>query len=295
MKVNRIYKDRLFRLVFSDRRNLLELYNALNGSHYEDPEALEITTLEDAIYMSVKNDLSFLIDNVLNLYEHQSTYNPNMPVRGFLYLADAYRKYVEQRKLNLYSSSLLPLPTPNYLVFYNGLKDAPDRMELRLSDAFAGKGTSCLELKATMLNINLGHNRELMERCKQLHQYARFVDRVRCGVALTGDLEQAVNLAVDQCIREGILAEVLSEHRAEVLSVILTDYNEEEHIAMEREEAKNEARAESILDFLSDLGSPSPSLKYRIHSERSAKVLTRWLKLAARADSIEDFKKKAGF
>lgn len=294
MKVNRIYKDRLFRLVFSDRRNLLELYNALNGSHYEDPEALEITTLEDAIYMSVKNDLSFLIDNVLNLYEHQSTYNPNMPVRGFFYLADAYRKYVEQRKLNLYSSSLLPLPTPNYLVFYNGLKDAPDRMELRLSDAFAGKGTPCLELKATMSNINLGHNRELMEHCKQLHQYAQFVDRVRCGVDLTGDLEQAVNLAVDQCINEGILAEVLSEHRAEVLSVILTDYNEEEHIAMEREEAKNEARAESILDLLSDLGSPSPSLKHRIYSERSAEVLTRWLKLAARADSIEDFTKKAG-
>ena len=160
MKVNRIYKDRLFRLVFSDRRNLLELYNALNGSHYEDPEALEITTLEDAIYMSVKNDLSFLIDNVLNLYEHQSTYNPNMPTRGFFYLADVYRKYVEQRKLNLYGSRLAKLPLPQYLVFYNGLKSEPDRVVLKLSDAFAcPEGMKpCLEFEAVMLNINLVHS-----------------------------------------------------------------------------------------------------------------------------------------
>lgn len=97
IKINAKYKDRLFRWIFSSKKELLDLYNAVRGTNYTDPEALEITTLEDVVYMGFKNDISFLVDDVLNLYEHQSTYSPNMPVRGFLYLADIYRKYLESR------------------------------------------------------------------------------------------------------------------------------------------------------------------------------------------------------
>lgn len=310
-KVNKKYKDRLFRLVFGDRRRLLDLYNALNGSHYEDPDALEITTLDDAVYLSMKNDLSFLVNGVLNLYEHQSTYNPNMPVRGFFYLADVYRKYVVEYKLNLYGSRLAKLPAPKYLVFYNGRKEEPDRKVLRLSDAFQGgrNAEPCLELCAVMLNINLGHNQELMERCRTLKEYAQFVDRVRRMIAETGALESAVDRAVKDCIRDGILENFLSSHRAEVLDVILTDYNEQEYIAMEREEAWEDGKSEglteglseglsvsreAILDLLGEHGEIPEELRARICAESDKETLKRWTKLAAKAESLEDFTSKYG-
>ena len=94
---NRKYKDTVFRMLFTDRKNLLSLYNAVNGSSYEDPDALEIVTLENAIYMGMKNDLAFIVDTGLFLYEHQSTYNPNMPLRDLFYIAGEYQKLVDHR------------------------------------------------------------------------------------------------------------------------------------------------------------------------------------------------------
>ena len=105
-------------MLFSDRKNLLSLYNAVNGSSYEDPDALEIVTLENAVYMGMKNDLAFIVDTGLFLYEHQSTYNPNMPLRDLFYIAGEYQKLVDHRFL--YSSSIQKIPAPNFLVFYNG-------------------------------------------------------------------------------------------------------------------------------------------------------------------------------
>lgn len=201
-------------------------------------------------------------------------------------------------------SRLARLPLPQYLVFYNGLKNEPDRVVLKLSDAFVcPEGMKpCLELEAVMLNINLGHNRELMERCDTLRQYAQFVAEVRSCLEQVGQLETAVDRAVENCIREGILAEFLSAHRAEVLNVILYDYNEQEHIAMERAEAeeegiekgKNIGVAEGVLDLLSDLGDISEALRQRISGESSMDTLKAWLRLAARAESVDDFVRKAG-
>ena len=104
--LNREYKDSLFRLIFSEKKDLLDLYNALNGTSYSDPEELEVNTLEDAVYISIKNDISFLVGGTLNLYEHQSTYNPNLPIRGLIYLAHLYEGYIEDGQINLYSSGL---------------------------------------------------------------------------------------------------------------------------------------------------------------------------------------------
>ncbi len=294
--VNRLYKDRLFRLVFGDKLSLLELYNALNNSHYENPDELEITTLEDAVYMSVKNDLSFLIGGVLNLYEHQSTYNPNMPARGLFYLVDVYRKYVETRELNLYGSRLVKLPAPNYMVFYNGLIHQPDRVVLKLSDAFvrSAAGDPCLEFNAVMLNINLGHNKELMERCRKLREYAQFVDRVRREAACGGDLNTAVDRAVAGCIEEGILADFLSGHRAEVLNMFLYDFDEEKYMEMERSEARAMATADALLLFLSGLGTVPTGIKDKIKDEIHPDVQTGWLKLAYSSDSVDDFIQKSG-
>ena len=121
-------------MVFSRKEDLLSLYNAINGTSYSNPDDLEVATLENALYLSMKNDMAFLLDVVLNLYEHQSTFNPNMPTRALLYFAKLYEKYIAIHEINIYSSAPKRLPFPQHIVFYNGTKDEPDRQTLRLSD-----------------------------------------------------------------------------------------------------------------------------------------------------------------
>ena len=117
--VNRTYKDTLFRMIFREKRNLLQLYNALNGTNYTEETDLEIVTLENAIYMNMKNDVAFLLSDRLNLYEHQSTYNPNMPLRDLFYICREYKKLVGQE--SLYSSTKIQIPSPRFVVFYHGI------------------------------------------------------------------------------------------------------------------------------------------------------------------------------
>ena len=174
-RINRKYKDRLFRLVFQEKKDLLQLYNAINGTDYQDETKLRINTLDDVVYMRMKNDVSFLIGNKLNLYEHQSTFNPNMPLRGLFYFAELLQGFLAENRHDVYKSTLVKIPLPQYIVFYNGMQEEPDKRELFLSDAFFNhqkKAQSSLECKVVMLNINLGHNRALMENCKKLMEYA---------------------------------------------------------------------------------------------------------------------------
>ena len=235
-------------MIFGNRKAALELYNAINHSNYQNPEQLEITTIEGAIYMGVKNDLSFLIDSVMNLYEAQSTRNPNMPLRGLIYFARVYQGYVEKRELDIYYGSRIKIPLPQYIVFYNGSQEEPDRREYRLSDAFERKQDSyCLECVATVLNINTGHNRQLMENCSLLWQYAFFVSKVRLYLErYPENLEGAVDMAVEECIEEDILADFLKKQRGEVKDVILTEYNAERHIKNEKKLSYEEGVKEGM-------------------------------------------------
>ena len=235
-------------MIFGNRKAALELYNAINHSNYQNPEQLEITTIEGAIYMGVKNDLSFLINSVMNLYEAQSTRNPNMPLRGLIYFARVYQGYVEKRELDIYSGSRIKIPLPQYIVFYNGSQEEPDRREYRLSDAFERKQDSyCLECVATVLNINTGHNRQLMENCSLLWQYAFFVSKVRLYLErYPENLEGAVDMAVEECIEEDILADFLKKQRGEVKDVILTEYNAERHIKNEKKLSYEEGVKEGM-------------------------------------------------
>lgn len=247
---NRKYKDTLFRMVFREKKDLLELYNAINGTEYRDMDALEVNTLEDVVYLSFKNDLSFLIAGTMNLYEHQSSYNPNMPIRGLIYFARLYERYVEKEEIDIYGSMQKELPPPRYLVFYNGKKEEKDETELRLSDAFQkGKGekTPCLECVATMLNINYGHNRRLMEKCRRLEEYSIFVFRVRENMKRNMGLRDAIDQAVDECAREGILADILIGQRTEVVSMIL-HMTQEEHEKLVRKEERKEGRLEGRIE-----------------------------------------------
>ena len=224
--VNRNYKDTVFRMLFSDRKNLLSLYNAVNQKHYTDPEDLEIVTLENAIYMGMKNDLAFIIDTNLYLYEHQSTYNPNMPLRDLFYISNEYQKLLDKK--SLYSSSLQKIPAPNFIELYNGTDTLSDFSEHRLSSAFEYlSGEPKLELIVTVLNINEGHNALLMEHCQTLKEYSQYVAKVR-KYAAGMPLDQAVKYAVDECIKENILADFLRKNRAEVISMSIFEYDKEE-------------------------------------------------------------------
>ena len=231
----REYKDRLFRMIFKEKGKFLELYNALNGTDYDNPDDLTVTTLENAIYMGMRNDVSYLLYDRLSLYEHQASINPNMPLRNLFYVADIYSTLT--RDANLYGSKRIMLPEPHFVVFYNGIEKLPEQSILQLSDAFPQKsGKPKLNLEVLVLNINAGYNLELMEHCRTLREYMIYVDTVRT-YAKEMSFPGAVDRAINECISKGILADFLSRNQAEVKKVSIYEYDEEKHIRQEREDA----------------------------------------------------------
>ena len=239
-------KDILFRLVFgNDRQALLQLYNALHGTAYTNPHELQIVTLDNAIYISRKNDLAFLLAGSINMYEHQSTLNPNMPVRFLIYLAQEYQLLVESTDKSLYGSELIPLPTPQCVVFYNGTADTPDEYELRLSSAFSNQDVEpAVEVVVNVININYGHNEHLMQGCGLLSQYAQFVAATREYANKYDNREEAMNAAIEYCIEHGILEDILRKHRSQVLGSLLEEFDEKKYARTLRAEGYESGREE---------------------------------------------------
>ena len=245
---NREYKDTVFRMLFSEKTELLSLYNALNGTSYKDPEELEITTLKNAIYMTVKNDISCVIDMRLNLYEHQSTVNPNIPLRDLDYVARTYSLFY--RDEDIYSPRIIRLPNPKFIIFYNGLDKQPARREMRLSDAYANKEENpSLELIVMQININPGNNDELLKNCPSLYGYMQFVEKIRENQK-TMPLTEAVTQAVNDCIKENILADFLKKNKAEVVSMSLFEYDEKKHERTMLEIGREEGDIRRLLSLI---------------------------------------------
>ena len=231
----RNYKDRIFRMVFREKKALLALYNAMNETDYENEDDLKVTTLESALYLEMKNDVSFVLYDELLLYEHQSTKNPNLPLRNLFYVSDVYSELTKD--LFLYGSVPVQIPEPKFVVFYNGLENMQEREVLKLSSLYAKKAEHIsLELETLVLNVNVGYNKILMERCRHLSDYAQFVSEVRKRLSKKMPLSEAVNEAVEDCIQRGILAEFLSKNRAEVIKVSIYEYDEEKVKRMFKEE-----------------------------------------------------------
>ena len=332
--INREYKDSVFRMLYREKKNLLQLYNALNGTSHTDPEKLIFTTLENAIYLGMKNDVSFLLDDRMTLYEHQSTWNPNMPLRDLLYIARLLEKHVNAGNRSIYSSSLIRIPAPRFVVFYNGQRRAEEHTVMKLSDAFEKPETDpALELRVRLVNINPGASPELMERCRTLREYSEFVARIRKHIDEEASIREAVEQAVSECIREGILAEFLRSQRSEVVAMSIFEYDHEVEMkkltdelretirAEEHERALAEARAEveeatkklyeeakeknrtegraegqtHFLLLVLDLRGAVPDwLKERIRCEKDPRLLEDWMKAAADAVSVEDFLSRTG-
>lgn len=288
-------KDSIFRMLYLDKRELLSLYNAVNGTHYTNSEDLEINTLQNAIYMNIKNDVSFLFNFQVNLYEHQSTVNPNMPLRDLFYVSDLLQNYVKD--FDLYGRGLVKIPAPRFIVFYNGREKQPERRVYKLSDAFSKKQDEPeMELTVTVLNINAGNNAELLGNCKTLREYMQYIERVR-EYATQMVIEEAVERAITECIREGILAEFLKRNRAEAIKVSIYEYNEELHLENVRREGyeegmslgKTRAIQELLLEILNDLGVVSEELKATIMCEMNIEVLNKWVKQVIKLDTVEAF------
>lgn len=281
LKLNRKFKDTLFRKVFNNKRDLLSLYNALNNTEHTDESLITINTIEDAIYIGYKNDISFIINSELNLYEHQSSVNPNMPVRGLIYFAELYKGYIEQNNLLIYNERLVKLPFPRYVVFYNGTEGEPEEQELRLLDSFVqvpeGEARTgivveeankpSVEVTVQLLNINYGCNKQLMEKCQKLMEYSKFIALVRVKSDMLTEkykkemksvnkkeiFAEAVALAIDEAIRDNVLKDILSKNMAEVTDMLLTEFDEKAYIegvkkqSYEEGEARGEIKGEAKL------------------------------------------------
>lgn len=244
VKVADDYKDRLFGMIFNDKEKLLELYNAMNRSDYTDASELQVVTLENAIYLSMKNDMAYVLHDELFLYEQQSTKNANMPLRCLFYASDTYSVLLKDK--NIYGTKMLPLPSPTFVVFYNGKQKMDEEGELRLSDAFVKKQEiPNLEVIVKVKNINMGNSRELFEKCRPMRDYMIFVDKVR-RYSQEQPLEDAVERTIRECMEEDVMADFLKRNRAEVVKMCLYEYDEERQREFDREEGREEGRQELL-------------------------------------------------
>lgn len=253
---NNQFRDRLFNFVFGSEEHrdwTLSLYNAVNGSRYSDPSVIEFTTIRETLYLGMRNDVSFLISSLLNLYEQQSTYNPNMPVRLLQYAGNMYEQFIVINKKNKYGKTLITLPVPKLVVFYNGPDERPEEETLNLSDAFPKelREASDIHVRVRMLNVNMGKNNDLMADCKPLAEYAWIVDTIRKNEALLKDTierEKVLDVAIDRTIDaipdDFVTKTYLEAHRAEVKGMLLTEYNEAKAMELFREEGRAEGRKE---------------------------------------------------
>jgi len=244
--VQKKYKDTVFRMLFGKEERALSLYNGVNGTDYKDASSLKFNTLENAVFMNVKNDLSFVFASSVNLYEHQSTVPGNMPLRDLFYIADVWQK--EFMDKSIYSNKRTVMPNPNFVVFYNGVRVLPEQMEMKLSDSYLIQTDEpSLELKVKVLNINSGMNEELKEMCPELKQYMQYIDKVR-KYSEEMELKDAVIKAVEECIRENILRDFLMEQKSEVVKMSIYEFDEEREMAIiradERELGREEGREE---------------------------------------------------
>lgn len=240
MNENREFKSDVFSMLMEYPEYALEVFNALNGTAYSDPNLVEICTLTKGISLSVRNDASFIIDTDLSLYEHQSTYNPNMPLRSLIYLGEVIKPLVKDK--DLYGRNRIKIPTPHLVVFYNGTKDCPERELQKLSDSYEHDGAPEVELICTMYNINSGHNEDFMSKCPVLQEYMCFVDKVR--EFENAESKTPIDSAIQWCIKNDILKVFLSTRKDEVKKAMTIDMTFEAREEIIRREEHEAGRAE---------------------------------------------------
>lgn len=314
--LNHQHYDHVFKIVFENLGNLLSLYNALAGTNYTNPNDLIITTLKDAVFIGMKNDLSFVINNNLNLFEHQSTINLNMPLRALYYISDVFKSMYYGKIL--YQTKQIKIIAPKIIMFYNGAKEVPDQYEMRLSDAFiVPEANPDLEVVVHVININEGHNQDLFEKCSILKEYSIFSARIRQAFTsyqeykkehLSNDntesdeeiLVNYIKKAIDSCIRDNILTDILQKERNRVMETILSHFNADEYISVVRNESfedgfeKGQANSirSCLLKSLEMFGDIPNYVTNYINIESNIDTLNALFNIALQSSSVEEFWQK---
>ena len=245
------YKDNVFCMLYREKENLLDLYNALRGSDYTNVDDLQVTTLNGGSYMKYKNDASFVLNMSLYMFEQQSSKNENMPLRFLHYLSDVYREMFSNDVLH--RRSMIKIPVPHFVTFYNGLeKWIEEEEEIKLSDMYEiPVDNPQLELKVRVININ--RDADILSKCETLRGYMTFVNKTRCKTQVERkDVKQAVLEAIDECMEENILVDFFEKHREEVVEVSIYDYDEEKVRKTLADEAREEGVAEGIKEGIKE-------------------------------------------
>lgn len=252
--VNEKYKDRLLNFIFGSEENkewTLSLYNAINHSNYTDKDAIEFNTIKEVLYLGMHNDTSFLISDTMQIYEHQSTYNPNMPLRQLQYLSNLYEGYIKKNNLSKYSSTLISLPIPKMVVLYNGKRNVDDDTILKLSDSFneEHRDEADVEVRVRMININYGHNKELLGACKPLQEYSWFIEKVR-DYYEDYTLEDSVEMAIREMPDDFLIKQFIVINKAEVCKMLLTEYDEAEAQELFKNEGRDEGSTKRLIELI---------------------------------------------
>ena len=272
--LNRKYKDSVFRLIFNNEEGMLELYNALYDTNYPPGTPIDINTIEEALYLSDKNDISFTIAHTyLIISEHQSTINPNMPLRDLWYIAEIYKKMVDSKAV--FKETMVKLPRPTFVVMYNGTKPMPPESTLELSDCFLGsvhdEGKRLLNLRVIVYNVNEGAGCSLLEKSPKLYQYSQLVSLVReysSKGPITHRERQQIYII---CMERGILVDFMKEHGKTIIDMLCVELTEEEKKQLFMEDGFEQGQ--------------------KAGQEKERKRLNKLNDLLLEADRIEDLKR----
>ena len=210
--------------------------------------------MAEALVNGKRNDVSFISGNkLIVLIEHQSTINYNMPLRFLSYLSKFYNKLTSAKAT--YNKERIPLPSPQFYVFYNGRESTEEISETKLEDAFSDSNP-VITLKVKAFDIRYERNSRLLHDCQEMMNYSIFVSKVEEYKTPEVTAEQAVLKAVNYCIEHDIMKEFMEEHRQEVVNMFTEEWNLEEakRVAAEEaaKEARNESKIEAIIEMLKD-------------------------------------------
>jgi len=246
MGANREYKDSVFSMYMTeDSTRLIEVYNALQNTNYPPDTPVRINTLTDILYKNRINDVSFLMaEKFISMWEHQSTVNYNITIRFLLYFARILEKELDSR--NMYRRSRIPIPAPECIVLYNGTDPVPDDQILHLSSSFIAQPSIPVNFSVRMVNINKGHNPDIMKKSRSIYDYSTLIDYIRQNQRLGMKLEEAIKQAVIVCKKEDIMQPFLTRHASEVENMLCTEWNWEDAMSVEREEGRAEGLAKGI-------------------------------------------------
>ena len=235
--VERNYKDTVFVTVFKEKKCLIELYNAIFDTNYDENTPLDIVTIKDVLFRTLKNDVAFTLgERFVVLIEHQSTLNGNLPLRDLLYVSTLFKRMIDSKLL--YRERTLMLPRPEFIVLYNGTTDIPEYQELRLSDAYLGElqegEEDALQLVVKVYNINSKKNAEILKKCETLKQYSRFVDIMRSYQKTDQLTNEKMVEIMERCQRDGILTDFFREYGTELIEMLFKELTREEDLEISR-------------------------------------------------------------